>query len=403
MAQLSQYQRWLQNNDYATTNLTLQQALYRARMLEHKGIDYDGNDERRPRNYRIMAGASNANQYTVYDVDSMGYAPGATEVRCPAPVADPAPRLDQHQHTSSHMYDREFSSSDLPNIMFRLEPYRDNFTMLTQNGHDVKEIPVPMLCYPNGAQVVTRRGAKLRYFKFLPRYISNKIDGALLDFWSRLDPRLEMNDIVMRMESEPGGWRGLPNQKNPKRNKLRMRRDRTFKVVVKLGHWGDSRLFPSRAQATLVDDLDPYQICLNTTMVVDLENGRLLKPVYDDIHCERLRCYRDSGLPMDYFLRNVEDSAIPSLRMLATISLRERLQQLAIAMGLGTEVRAYRYLQTRDEPPWWNDKEKDTVQGDGRRIDEIDALSHKEWIRVVYGTDTRGSWKERQNTRGAQL
>lgn len=402
MANTSQFQRWAQATNYATTPLSLARQLRRAHALARYGIDSDVVEDRQTNQYRIHNHLrGNPNRYQPYNAQNLGYTPGVQEVTLPAQWADPLPAPNQAWITSRHIYTDDFSGEDLPNIMFRLEPYRDDFKM--PNGD---EIPVPMLFArdANGQRrrVRNARGAELRYFAFLPRYIANDVDGALLDLWSRLDPRLEMNDILMRMESNWSNWSGLKRESGPKRNALRMDRDRTFRDVVGLSHWGDSRLWPSKAQCKVVDKLDPYQICLNTTMIVDLVGQRLLKPVYDKEITTRTG-YMDSGLLLDHFLQDTPNSMVPSLRMMATLGIRARLQELTFLLGRGTGVRTYLGLDEADEPVWWNDKKAGRKQAVGREIDEIDGLSHEEYMEMTFGDDTRIGWKERQYTRGLQL
>lgn len=170
---------------------------------------------------------------------------GSTHWILPAHVANPAPVNDQFMNTSSHMYEM-FSEADLPPILFRLEPYTDR----------VRDYPVPMLYTPDRRPVVTARGDHLRYFQFLPRYISYQVPGWLLETWFRLDYRLQNADIVARIECAPG-------QAETKYNALNMKRTRVRDNLGVLT-WSASRSWPSRGDVGVVGQLNPRQICFNS-------------------------------------------------------------------------------------------------------------------------------------------
>ncbi|KAK5096578.1 hypothetical protein LTS08_007451 [Lithohypha guttulata] len=337
-------------------------------------------------------------RYAVYDINNLGYPCGTREVYLPAAKANPPPVHEQWRHTSAHLYEPFFCGVDLPPLMFRLEPHHDNFR--DENGNDH---PVPDLYDQETRRPVKNgRGAHLRYFSFLPRYIAYGVNGSLLDFWFKLDPRLEMNDILMRMEPSVHFVPGKIATKGKVRNALRMRRDRNFRDRIGLARWGDSRLYPGEGDVKALDKLDSLQICLNTTMIVDMPGRRLLKPSFLDKACRHFRGYIDSGLPLHYFLQDAPDSAVPSRKMLATLELRARMQHLAVLKGVGGTLEDnWIYLnKIEDWPPWWNDKAKGTKQAEGRKIHEIDNLTHKEWAFLGYGDNARGGWRERQQTRG---
>lgn len=316
-----------------------------------------------------------------YQPYTLGYTPGTTAIHLPGNTANPPPAADQYNHTSPHTYS-QFTPTDLPPILFRLEHKQDTFIDPT-TGED---IPVPALCdAATRRQIVTSRGDRLRYFSFLPRFIATDVPGAQLEFWFRLDYRLEMNDIRMRMERNPAGAL-------PRNNTLNMRRVR-FRNNIGADTWASSRSWPVQAEVYLLDNLTGMNICLNTTMKVDVANNRFLKPTFhaDDTNCRGPPIgYFDTGLPMNYFLAN-KCSAIPSRRMFARICLKIRLQRLKMAITPGPAGRtpeAYHNLGRDDDPPWWHDNHRNAAaraDQNGRVIYELDGQTHRTFMEMKAG------------------
>jgi len=280
-----------------------------------------------------------------------------------------------------------FTAADLPPLLFRIEPYKERFRI----GND--DIPVPVLHdQATNRPVVTNRGATLRFFSFLPRYISHTVPGALLEFWFRLDYRLEMNDILMRIESPPGNM--------VRANTLNMRRNR-FRHTINVQAWMDCRTFPPQHDLDVARQYSAYQICLNTCMKVDLANSRFLKPTFNNISCQpnALTGWVDAGIAGDYFLTQVVTS-IPTRRMVGILALLQRTQELAIVLGHGNAWDNYKYLSEDDAPPWWNDRRKGQGQADGRGIDEIDGWTWRDWMVNEVGADMEVGIARRAKTRG---
>lgn len=322
----------------------------------------------------------------VYPLYQLGYSPGQTVVVLPTQVANPTPIHNQHNRTSDHTYSM-FTETDLPAMLFRLEPYQDIY----KQGDD--DIPVPVLHDAASNQPIRNtRGATLRYFSFLPRYISHDVSGALLEFWFRTDYRLEMNDIIMRMETGPNGL--------VSKNTLNMRRNR-FRTAINASSWNDCRTYPPRNDLDIVRQLTADQICLNTNMHVDRASGRLLKPVFDNIRCQAVSQtgWIDSGLPMDIFLAGVI-TTIPTRRMVGILTLTDRVQTLAQILGHGNAWDNYKLLSRDDAPPWWNDRTRDRGGDQGRRIDEIDGLTHEEFMQGAIGSSNDIGIAKRAKTRG---
>ena len=306
-----------------------------------------------------------------YPAYHLGYRPGEEWVSLPAALADPPATPDQVYHSSAHTYKDCFVGHDLHPILFQLEPHRDDFG----------RIKVPELHNEETEQqVVNSRGEKLRYFSFLPRYISWEVSGPLLEFWFRLDYRLEMNDILARVADDTSKWD--PQDRRKARNTLQMRRHR-FRKAHGMHSWLSSRSHPEKNDLELVGQLTPLQICFNTSMIVDIQNQVLLKPIFDDDECTQPIGYIDSNLALDYFLGNLA-STVPTRRMVATLALRHRLQELALVRGLGSDATAWQRLENDYEPGWWNDKKSDHHADGERAIDELDGLTHREWMNAQF-------------------
>ena len=262
-----------------------------------------------------------------------------------------------------------FTTADLPPLMFRIETSADPL----QSGTVAIEVPI-LIDLSTNAPVIGPRGKALRYFSFLPRWISRLVSSALLEFWFRIDYRLEMNDIVDRIEP---GVNGLPNL-----NAVSMRRQR-LRHNLKLLAWSNNRTWPTKGMVVDVGRYTSIQICLNTTMDVDATNNRFLQPAFSDEACSAngIRGYVPAIVPTNHFLTN-EIGPIPSRRMLAAIILRRRCQTLAMTLGIANTRDCYLLLSDEDAPTWWT---KGSGGEEGRSIVELDGISHSEFMRRVFG------------------
>ncbi|KAK5945389.1 hypothetical protein PMZ80_002594 [Knufia obscura] len=389
---MSDYDRWARSAGWESGRVTVRRALARsgglsvnspyvhtdpAPQLPEVNQDLSADPTRYPNYHRVP--------------HSLGYNPGETIVFRPTDVANPPPVQNQHQYTSDHTYSN-FSSADLPPILFRLEPYHDIFR------YGARDIDVPFLYdATTRQQIVTRRGARLRFFSFLPRYISWNVEGALLEFWFRLDHRLEMNDILMRIES---GGTGNPAAANA-RNTFNMRRLR-FRNEVGIMAWNDCRTWPVKNDVAYIGSLTPEQICLNTSMIVDVPNRRFLKPVFSDAACTDQVGYMDAGLRFGHFLHSLV-TTVPSRRMLAGIMLKHRVQELAILQDRGYRPDNWTTLDRRDEPGWWNDRTAGNRENaeEEREIDELEgSYTHREWMEISVGRNMHVGIAKRAKTRG---
>lgn len=404
MSNMSIYGAMANNADYENKVMTLQLADLRARYListspvnsrnvivpNQAPLNLVANHASHPREYYAP--------YTTHHTH-LGYQPGMTRVYRPRAQADPAPVHNQHELTSpNHTYHR-FTASDLPPILFRLEPFRDTFR--DNRGNDM---PVPILCYGDtGLPVVTYRGATLRFFSFLPRYIAHSVPGALLEFWFRLDYRLEMNDILMRIETQPSN--------RVTANSLNMRRVR-FRDAINVNAWMDCRTFPVQHDLDVVRTYSEYQICFNTCMKIHLPGQpgqEYFKPVFNNISCQQTALVGYVGardpttnarLPIEFFIQNPV-TTFPTHRMIGIMCLLHQTQQLAIDLNHGNSWDNYKLLAEADAPPWWSDRRAGSRQAAGRQIGLIGDLTWKDWMTAVIGDDRDDDFiAKRARTRG---
>lgn len=191
-----------------------------------------------------------------------------------------------------------------------------------------------------------------------------------------------MNDIIDRMErhfsvAQPNG------------NHLQMRRGR-FRDDMHLPAWRASRLYPTRKDVDIIGKLSPLQICLNTTMKVDLATGKFWEPSFPGARCKaeknekHLLKHVDAGVPLDHFITDLV-TTIPTRRMIGILSLRKRCQEFAIQLGHGTNRKNYRLLAVKEQPSWWSGGR---IGGEvaGRRITELQgAMTHEQFMEKMIG------------------
>ena len=247
------------------------------------------------------------------------------------------------------------SDSNLHPILFQMEPYP---TIISET-----DVPI-LIDQATGLIEYGNNNNILRYFSHIPRWVAFDVSGALMELWLRLDPRVEMSDILDRLNLIPG-------KKVPKPNAYNMRRLR-FRETINVPGFTTGRQHPTTAEVDLIFLQTREQILLNTAMIVDLPNNRLLKP---DLIADG---YIDSGLPLDYFLRGfsapIQDH-IPSNRQNLVLELRKRMQRIAMHHGLGTHPQDFHKLPRDLDPAWWHKGEAGT-----RQITEIDGKTHYEWM-----------------------
>ncbi|KAH0846948.1 hypothetical protein AYO21_02356 [Fonsecaea monophora] len=288
---------------------------------------------------------------------SLGYDP-TTDVRYISQAIPPQPVNGQHSPHPFHM----LSEDNLHPILFQMEPYPS-----VLNGVDA-----PLLVNQATGQVEQGNGGKrLRYFSHLPRWIAPNVSGMLMELWLRLDPRVDMSDIMARVYQ-------LAGTRTPQGNTFNMRRLR-FREYIWAPPFTSSRQHPTAWEVDLISKRTREQLLLNTCMVVDLPNNRLLKPVLGND--KSIRGFVDSGLPIDHFLGGyVALVPLPSDHQMLVLELRKRMQTLALRRGLGNGPEDYRRVPKDLHPAWWHKGvARDTI------ISDVDNKSHDEWIAEKLG------------------
>ncbi|KIX94232.1 uncharacterized protein Z520_09942 [Fonsecaea multimorphosa CBS 102226] len=282
----------------------------------------------------------------------LGYDPTA-DVKFVTEAIPSQPTNGQHSAHPFHM----LSEANLHPLLFQMEPYPSIL-----NG-----VAVPLLVNEATNQVERgNRGRQLRYFSHLPRWIAHNVSGMLMELWLRLDPRVDTSDIIARLYLPAG-------MKSPQANTFNMRRLR-FRECIQAPLFTSSRQHPTAMEVDLISKRTREQLLLNTCMVVDLQNSRLLAPVLNNN--KAIVGYVDSGLPIDYFLRGHPTPVpIPSDHQMLVLELRKRMQTLALRRGLGNGPEDYRRVPKSLHPAWWHKGAKrDAI------ISDVDNKTHDEWI-----------------------
>ncbi|KAK7890373.1 hypothetical protein LTR67_008259 [Exophiala xenobiotica] len=269
------------------------------------------------------------------------------------------PARPANGQSSPHPY-HMLAEDNLHPALFQLEPAPSALT----------DVEVPFLVNAQTGQIETSAsGRQLRYFWHLPRWVAVEVLGQMMELWLRLDPRVEMADIMDRIN--------LDNRSMPAPNVFNMRRIR-FRESIDAPSYNTGRREPGASEVERIGMLTREQILLNTAMRVDLHNNRLLRPILDN-NRNRLG-YVNSGLPIDYFLLNYPPPiAIPSDRQVVTLALRHRMQALAVRRGLGNGATAFQNLPPALLPRWW--MHRANVQP--ARIADLDNMTHDEWVQGV--------------------
>jgi hypothetical protein len=249
--------------------------------------------------------------------------------------------------------------SNLHPVLFQMEP----------TPNQLSGVVVPDLVDEATNQLVLGNdGTALRYFSHLPRWVHHDVSGMLIELWMRLDPRVEMRDILNRINAHPTKKTIGPSGYNMKRSR--------FRETVDVPPFTTGRQHPGSFEIDVINNQTREQLLLNTCMLVDLPNNRMFKPV---MASDRMILgYVDSRLPLDYFLRGFPvPIPIPSDRQNIALQLRARLQTLAIRCNLGNQPQNYKNLPENLKPAWWH---KSADPKDAVSIHQLDCLTHNEWI-----------------------
>ncbi|EEP79519.1 predicted protein [Uncinocarpus reesii 1704] len=227
-------------------------------------------------------------------------------------------------HTCHHPYHSSYTEDNLPLLLFRLEPPNGNNSEYIGN------------LVENGMVVLDYQGNPVRNFPFLPRYISVKPSGWLIEFWMRSDTRLTYRDIKARMP--------VAKEELPSDNVLNMRRERDARKPLGLSCWTARRGGVTKAEVERVEQLSAENIMHNTALKVRCD----LQPAV----LESRSFYPNSTpqhYPLDTFLDNGNESHTPGRRLNESIELLFKLQVLAMDSGLDD----WRNLPESQLPEWW--------------------------------------------------
>lgn len=202
----------------------------------------------------------------------LGYSPFIP----PPTMAQVIPAAPPAGASSPHHY-QALSDQNLHPLLFQIEPHPDLFA----------HVHVPLVIDQHTQQPVFGRdpNRQLRFFSFLPHWINVNVRGELLELWFRLDSRLQLSDITDRINVPA-------TQKIPNAGAFNMRRNR-FRALINVPVYSQSRNRPLKADVELLGQMSREQVLLNTSMLVDVNNGMLLKPV---VRTGQVASFVDSGL-----------------------------------------------------------------------------------------------------------
>ncbi len=268
------------------------------------------------------------------------------------------PARPANGHGTAHGYEG-MGGGHLHPLLFQSEP--------APTG--LEGVAVPVLLDASTNQAVTGNdGDPLRYFSHLPRWVEHDVSGMLIELWLRLDPRVEMRDIVNRINP-------LPGKTASKTNTYTMRADR-FRESIGVPPFRSSRQNPRAFEVAVINNQSREQVLLNTYMRIDLHTQRMYKPVLNDRGF--FIGHVDSNLPLDYFLRGFATPIpLPADRLQVILALRHRLQALAIHLNLGNLPQSYETLPADLQPTWFH---KGIESENAPPIHQIDGLTHNQWI-----------------------
>ncbi|KAI9041647.1 uncharacterized protein KD926_006545 [Aspergillus affinis] len=259
-------------------------------------------------------------------------------------------------HTCDHPHHSPFWEGNLPPLLFRLDPPENReHGIITELEED-------------GAIVRDQKGASIRYFEFLPRYISNNPPTWLIEYWMRTDARLTYRDIKARMTA--------PRDQQPTENALNMRREREVRSPLGLSCWAARRGRTSRVARIDLERMESWtydQVHLNTTMEIEY---RFDKKVGQLVPC-RLRSKSltsDSETtayyPLNHFL-NADGAHVPSDRTVTAMDTFFEVSERARAKGLDS----WRRLPAEDIPVNWREYQEKPRPVSARIVEDKDEAA----------------------------
>lgn len=170
--------------------------------------------------------------------------------------------------------------------------------------------PVTDLVDGTGTVILDYHGIPIRDFDFLPRHISIRPPGWLLEFWMRTDLRLTYQDLRARMVREPS--------QRPQDFMLDMMREEDARWPLGLSHWQEmTNEHISRIEVKRVERWTPDQIRLNTTMSVKYTDSTS-NPRAEKLMSKRLDNLSEDGEEYDLDSFKYRDHT-PSAKLVSTI------------------------------------------------------------------------------------
>ena len=235
-----------------------------------------------------------------------------------------------------------------------------------------------------GCLIRGANGNELRYFSYLPRYISVDIPGYLAEFFLRLDPRCKPSDLRDRMQVKF----------KPSPNAFQMRHLR-FRKLIKSYSWGCTSEESAESELTFLSSLQQAQFDANTCMPIDRRTGRFMKPQIDGTE---ITGYVLTDLPSTYFLSSGTDKHIPSQRMINNIKTLHILQTCALQYSLGNRATNWVALPLNVKPGRWSSQKragKPPKQGSEANVDQsIGGASEDAGDSTEFGFDGLGDFDE---------
>ncbi|EGD87827.1 hypothetical protein H112_04297 [Trichophyton rubrum D6] len=217
-------------------------------------------------------------------------------------------------HTCEHPYHSKYNSTHLPPLLFRLEAPEEPSIR-----------PAVLHLMDDDAAPSSKGSNAVRDFPFLPRYISIRVPGWLLEYWMRTDSRLTYRDIKARMTAPPADI--------PSDNALNMRREREARSPLGLSCWTTRRGGITKAEVERVERLSQSQISFNTTTAIEYASGANGKKFPLHLLMKRLDGGPSQRYPLDTFMDGKKGPHLPGQRLESTIQLLCQLQDYANALG----------------------------------------------------------------------
>ena len=280
-----------------------------------------------------------------------------------APTDSIAPSL-----TTSHNHAHAgYSSSNLPELLFRLEPPIGYGTAVFNNLRD-----------PNGRSPRKPNGQPYQNFPWLPNQISIQPEAFLLEYWNRKHPDCSYADFEIRMR--PGLNEGIPA-----RNTLNMRRIRDVRLPLNVPSWTQKSDNVTLTDCLIFESLSFNSVRRNT--ILPVKPWGFVKPILPGplsqsaSHQNLINATAPLAPPAPLPLRTFTDGKeahVPTVKLNAVKNLIAHLQDTAFEKLLPHWI----FLQNQEKPRWWNEH-RDKDPHDTISIPLLSAMPHlaRDWIK----------------------